>query len=430
MSSTRFKLSRRAVINKVLALLSGSAVSQIVKVVTLLLVARQLGAEAYGLYVAAITVTGVSAVIFNWGLNTWLLREGARDEDLLPKLTGTVLAVKFGFGLIWLIIIVAIFYRLNLPTFPPELVAAAAIVVWLENTLVTGLIVFKTLLRNYLVSTIEAATAMALLVGTVFFIYADRPDVIFYLQIRLAVLLASVVITWLLIWRWLHIGVWFGRIGHILRQAFPYALADMLAWLSTRADVTLMVFLLGEYYVGIYSPAVGLISTLYFIPGAILGVMVPVLSNLFATDTAQAVRSSRNTIVLLSVVGVFLTTIVLLGADFVEVVLGPSFALSKTVLRIISFVLIFKSISFAMAIILVAVGKQVRRTAILAGFVVLNVALNVAIMPIWGVIGAAVVYVITEAALTAGYTWQAWPHFKAIRAGTMSRPAPVDEVVP
>lgn len=423
-----FKLTWRSISNKVLALLFGSSTAQLLKVITLLLLARHLGAEAYGIYVALLSVTTISAIIFNLGLNTWLIREVTYDQQTLSKLTGTTLAIKVIFGLVWLMLLSSLFRWLALPTFPPSLVRLMAVVVWFDSVLITGLTVFKAFLRNYLVSVFEASVAFSLLIGTVLFIYSNSVDLEFYIQIRLCIFLISSSVAWLLIWRWWGLHVKLSQIGQILRQVFPFASSEMLAWLSTRADVTLIAFILGSYYVGLYSPSVSLISALYFIPGAIFWVMVPILTNLFTTNSPQFTHVSKTMTVLLGVLGLGLTVAVMVGSNLFVDLLGPTYTASKTILGVISFVLTFKGISFAMAIILVSVGKQASRTTVQTVSVLVNIILNLMVLQIWGITGAAVVYVITEAILMAGYIWYAWPYLVSANA-MIARSQVEDEVI-
>jgi O-antigen/teichoic acid export membrane protein len=132
-------------------------------------------------------------------------------------------------------------------------------------------------------------------------------------------------------------------------------------------------------------------------------VMVPSLSHLFESDLLQAWKSSKRFTLLLSVVGGLSSILLFVCADWVVALLGESFAGSGMILRILSVILLLKSLSFAMAGILVAGGRQSQRVIIQAIAVVLGTLLNLIVVFRFGINGVAVVFVITELILFLGY---------------------------
>jgi len=170
-----------------------------------------------------------------------------------------------------------------------------------------------------------------------------------------------------------------------------------------RLDVIIVAFALGNYSVGLYSPAVSIVNALFFIPLSVYMVMVPSLSHLFESDLLQAWKSSKRFTLLLSVVGGLSSILLFVCADWVVALLGESFAGSGMILRILSVILLLKSLSFAMAGILVAGGRQSQRVIIQAIAVVLGTLLNLIVVFRFGINGVAVVFVITELILFLGY---------------------------
>jgi len=83
--SSILRLNRRNVVNNIAALLSGSAIAQGMTMLAIMLTARQLGAVKYGEYVSAYTLASATAIVFNLGLDIWLLREGGRRRELFKK---------------------------------------------------------------------------------------------------------------------------------------------------------------------------------------------------------------------------------------------------------------------------------------------------------------------------------------------------------
>jgi O-antigen/teichoic acid export membrane protein len=399
------KLAVRKVIGNVIALFSGTAAAQAMTALAMFLTARRLGAAAYGQYAACFALAGLSAVIFNLGLDTWLLREGGQGRISLGRLVGSSLTLKMLAGGPWLAVIVILAPKLNPSSFVPKLVLISAAAMWLDGVFLTGLSAFKASLRNQVTSVLTTASRSGLLAATAMLIAAGHRDVTTYALARLMVMGLSAVIALVLL-----CGTEKLRVDPVVmkragRETLPYALSDALTAVYMQADVTIIATKVGEQAAGLYSPASSLVNALFLVPGAVYGVMVPVLSRLIGNNNARVQQAIRYTIIALVALGAALWIgLALLARPIIRLTLGGGFAQSGDVLEILSAILFFKSCSFAMATILVAVGWQSRRAIAQAVAAVANVVLNLLIVQRWGITGVAWVYVFTEVTLLIGYT--------------------------
>jgi O-antigen/teichoic acid export membrane protein len=260
-------------------------------------------------------------------------------------------------------------------------------------------------LRNTFTSLLEAGSDAAWLLVTAALIFSGSQDINTFVYGRGLVLLASVMLALAILFK--LIGLRAGRemVGKALKEAFPFASSEFLAWASMRGDVIIIGFILGGYAAGIYSPAVGVVNGLFLVPAAVYMVMVPVLSNLYAHHPNQARTSARRMVLLLALTGAILSAGFFIGAPVLISFLSESFQESLGIMRILSVILLLKSGSFAMAAILVATGQQSGRTKVQAITVFLNISLNLLVVSRYGISGVAVVYVVTETVLLAGYAW-------------------------
>lgn len=409
MTSMELKFNRRTLIENIAALFSGSAVAQGMTALALLLTARQLGAAVYGQYAASLALTSFSAILFSLGMDIWLLREGGRRLERLGGLLGSVLAIKVGLGLVWFTLMALIAPLLNplvhTNSFPAELVRLSALVVWLDSTFASILTSYKASLRNKFTSILDAGSDTLWLLATLLLIFAGLKTASAYFLARILVLAGSLGVAFGLARRSLQIRPNMDTIRQIKQEAFPYAASEFLAWTSMRLDVLIVALLLGEVAVGLYSPAVGLANALFIIPAAVYAVILPVLSNLFASHVDQAWLTAKRSLWLLLVLGAGLSVTLYLLAGPLVSLLGTSFGGSREILQILSVILFIHSISFGMAAILVAVNEQAKRTVVQAIAVVTNGALNLLVVSWLGIRGVAYVYVITELVLLGGYSW-------------------------
>jgi O-antigen/teichoic acid export membrane protein len=397
-------LTKKSVIANILALFSGTTVAQFATALTLFLTARALGAESFGQYAACFALAKVTSVIFNLGMDTWLLREGRRGIDPLGRLVGSNLVSKFFLGLLWLAVIFILGRFLNQQTYPPGLLWLMAIAVWLEAVLNTAVFSFNAALRNHVSAVLTILSSLALLAVTFYFLIEHRDSNYTYANARLVIDLIFALICILWMARTLKLSTALTTIRRILREIAPYAVSDAFVVIYTQADVTILAMLLGPQATGIYAPASSIVRSLFVIPQAVHLVMVPVLSQMLAEKSQRLQKAFRQMSLVLAGVGAALWLgTALLGPYLVWFVLGKDFSASAPVLTILSAILFLKACSYAMAAMIVAAGYQGYRVIVQGIAAGLNVALNLLFALRFGVDGVAWIYVISEAVLLAGY---------------------------
>lgn len=391
------------VLGNVLSLSFGAGVSQTMMAVSAFLTARQLGAERFGEYAACFSTAGLAAILFNLGLNTWLLRNGARDSEQLDSLLGIAVAIKALVGIPWIGTIAIILPLLNPETFQPQLVFLSAMAIWLESIFTIGQSVFQVLLRNQVTALLLIGSRGGILLLTVLLALADLRETVTYAWVRLAVAAITVLVTALL----LPVKPRVRSISLLLRagrESLPFALSDLLTSVYVQADTTIAAIVLNKESVGLYAPASRLISGLFVIPNAGYSVMIPVLVRLIEAKKQSLNRMFALIIASSAVVGMVLWLGVWRASgNLPAFLLGSSFEKSGILLSILSPILFLKSCSFGAAAILVAVGWQNRRVYVQAFSAIVNVTLNLAIIHHLGIVGIARVYVLSESLLALGY---------------------------
>lgn len=396
-------LSRQLIVKNITTLLSNSAISQGITALALLLTARQLGASVFGQYAGAMALAGILSVGFSLGLDIWLLREGGRVPIQLAETVGSVTLIKFCGGIIWLGMITLLSYTLLKSLFPPQLMVLSAVAVWLDSILMTSLTAFKASLQNTYTLIIESISDFVWLLGTLTLIVININQAEPFVLMRIIILLISVLVSIIWVKGILGLRLSIDTIKRSLRSSPPYAISEFLALASMRIDVIIVTVALGTYYVGLYSPAVSIVNAFFLIPASIYMVMLPVISNQFTSDMNQAWRTASRFNLTLLLVGIASAIALFFGSWFLTPILGESYEQSSEILRILSFILVFKSLSYGMVAILLAIGHQGQRTIIQAVAVSINIALNLLVINTFGINGVAVVYLITESILLLGY---------------------------
>jgi len=400
-----YKLDRSKIISSIATLFSGSIIAQGMTTFALLFTARQLKVDGYGQYAACITLTSMLSIFFSLGLDVWLLREGGRNPSQIAKIAGSALSIKAIIGLAWILVLWFLVPLFNQQTFPVSLLHLSIILLWSDSLLGTCLTTFKAVLHNKTPAVLEAVADTVWFGLTLVLINFGLQQPEPFLRIRVLVSLLTLCIAIIALLRRFGLQVNLSIIHRAVSEIFPFTTSEFLSMVNARVDVVIVSIYLGNIATGLYSPAVGLVNIAFLVPLAVHLVMVPVLSNLYKNHPQQASKTALRSIALSLLIGIGLTFVFFVGSPLVIWVLGASFTGSVPILRILSWVLLFKSGSYAMAAILVATDQQIRRTNIQIISAVLNIVLNILVVYRFGILGVACVYVFTEIILFGGYSF-------------------------
>ncbi len=396
------RINRRSLAYNFLNLLVGSLASQGISTLILLLTARQLGAEEYGQYTGSLVFTGSTAVLFNLGLDIWLLRNGVVSASL-STLVGSILFIKGILGCFWFLLI-----QMLLPLYPGSfsngLIRISAGFVWFNGLLTTVLTVYKLSLKNKLTLFLQSLYVLTWLSFTTMLIIHNEKSSLIYIQARILAI-STALITGYIILKSAGLlappKVHFIKI--ILKGAFPFAVSEALGWILMRADTLIIALMLGKREVGIFSTAENVVNALFFIPAAAYDIFVPTLSYLMENDLARARPIVKYSFYLFPSIGILLTLLIWGSASPLVSLLGESFQEVWVLLLILSPIPFLHSLAFGAAAYLVAGERQKQRTVIQVLAAVFNVGMNVVVARSFGINGVGVVYVLTELILSLGY---------------------------
>ena len=396
-------------------LLGGTVLARVLSAIGLILLARQVGAEAFGVYAASMTLAKITSVAFSLGLDSWLLRAGARPDERfgLPALAGASLLIKLGAGIVWFALLVLLAPAVNAAAFPRAVIALCALIVLFEEVAAGAWSAFQAALRTRVAALLMVLFQALVLAGTLAVLARGGAGVVPYLAVRAgaAAFGSGLALVWLA--RGVGLAHARGAARFALRDTLPFAVSMGLAVIYASADVTLVAHFLGPQAAGYYAPASTLVATLYLIPSAMYYVMLPVLSRAHAEDGALARRMARRMVGWSAALGVVLAApLALLAGPLVRLLYGPEFAPAAEALAILALVLGLQCLVFSLGAILAAVGRQGQRVGVQAVAAALNLGLNLLIIERWGIAGVAWVYVVSTLFLTAGYgilVWR-WEH--------------------
>lgn len=410
---------KKLVIANVLWLLFASAINQGFTAVSLLITARSLGPFFFGQFSACLALTRLVSIFFNLGIDTWMLRAGQASEASIGITVADVLGIKSTLGLIWFICLSLLSQFLDPNTYPLLLLLTSAATIWVEAVVSTLSQGFNILLKNDLTLRLTIISSSILLVGTLAVSALPRSTPLYFLFVRLITGWITAGIGLLRLARISSLHPDYTHISTILIQSLPFALSDALLIIYTQADIALVAILLGSQSAGFYSTASGILRAAFVIPSAVFLVMTPLISqSAKQRDLSRFSSISVQTFLSLLGIGFTLWLLVRIGGPlFITLILRERFAPAGAVLTVLSIILLLKSCSYASAAVIIATEKQMWRVVVQGIAAFANLCLNIIIIPVYGIIGAAWVYVASEGLLLLGYSFVAMKGYLSLLRG-------------
>jgi O-antigen/teichoic acid export membrane protein len=369
-----------------------------------LLLARLLGVAGYGAYSYAIAWIGLLAVPALFGLERLLIREiavyrvqAAWDlmRGLLLWADRTVLKVSLGLGLaasglIW-ILADRLGYQMATVLWLGFLMLPFVTLVRLRQASLHGLNqVVLSLFPEYLIRPL----LLTVLLGSAYFFLRDDLKPQWALGLHTTTVVVSLLIGTYLLHKMLpelardvspnyQIGAW-------TRSALPMVLISGMNEINNRIDTIMLGVMKEAEAVGIYNVANRGAQFILLIQTAVDLALAPTIAGLHAAGKMarlqNVITKSTQVVLLLSLsVGIGL---VAFGERFL-LLFGSMFVQGHTALAILAAGCVVSNAAGLAAVMLVMTGHERDAALSIGTSVVLNVILNMALIPLWSVEGAA-----------------------------------------
>ena len=400
------QIGTRAVSNSIV-ILAARTVSRVISLVVVIVLANALGASGYGQYTTLVVYSGLVSVVGDLGFQSLYTREAARHRDLLGSYLGTLLLLRVGLAAASAVVFAI---ALGLVAHLPELILpgcalliATAYASLLRNTFYSVgraefdavAIVVETLIQGGLI--VAGARAHA---GVAYYVLAYTASYTF------TIVYSLVVINVFRLGR-VRLALDVGLIRAWLPLALPFALTFFLTNVYFSAGKIILQLFRPFTEVGWYNLAYKPYEALQFVPLAIQTVVYPVLGVLFLSEAARLKVAYERFYKVLVLLGWPLTVGTFVLVHPINAIFNRSgqFAQSEPALRILAFGIVFLFANSAFYAMLNAINRQLWNAIATAIAAVLAVALNLALIPPFGYIGASVVTVVVEAALCVSGWW-------------------------
>lgn len=386
---------------------AGKAAVLLIGAASVVVLTRYLGAAGYGKLSLAFAYTQAFGVLADVGLVTVAVRELSRSPERTEELVGDVLAIRLALALVVIALAGAI--SLALPYTPDVrwaiLLAGAPLLLGLAN----GALVapFQARLRMGGPAAAETAGRAASFAGAVVVAVLDLG---FYAVILAAAAgaLVTLAITWTLTRRVARVRPSFSpaRWRPLLAASLPVGIALALNEVYFRVDMLIVSLYRPYEEVGLYGLAFRVLELAATFPGVFLLSVFPVLAAWVAAGDPRVPRAVQAASDAFVAVGAPLALGgLVLAPDVVELVGGSGFAGAADPLRLLLFAAALSFVNGLLGYALIAGDRQRQTLWLNVVALVLNVALNLALVPRYGIDAAAATAVGSELAILAGSWW-------------------------
>ena len=360
--------------------------------ITSVIVARVLGPEGRGLYAVAATIVAIGVQFSNLGLHASNTYYVARDRELLPALVGNTIVVSFGFGGLGCAFTWIIF------SLWPNLAPLNGLLLILSLTWIPFGLAYM-LLQNLLLgiqevrsyNKIELTTKILGVgfIGLVIFLRNVRVEEVFSAGL-IALVISFLWALWRLLMKIPNLPIpSFALFKENIQYGIKAYLAAFFAFLILRVDLLMVKYILSAEEAGYYSIAVSMADMVYMLPLVIGTILFPKLSAM-ASNQEKWAFTRKVAVSVGPVMAVVVSIAAFISKEVVQFLFGtafmpavPAFIWLMPGVFILSMTSIFSSYIASQYIPLILV--------ILYFLIALiNMVLNWFLLPILGIIGAAI----------------------------------------
>lgn len=380
----------------ILRLSVGDFVAKTLNFLAFVYLARTLGVEGYGVLEFAISLLTYFLLFADGGLELWATREAASGADM-RKLAARIVPLRLVLASGSFCVLLVLLFLL------PDYPGLRTIMILFGLTLFVQAVNLKwVFMGQERMTRVATGLVIAQIVfASAIFLVVHSPRAIIWVPVlRLASDLAMAgYFAWLFVRAYGNLRLKFTlrNSGTALRPSLTLGTSHGLAALNYNFDTIVIGLLLGPVMAGLYNAAYKPVTVVLAMPTTYFIGLFPALSRAYA-ESHEAFREIATRSFGLAALGAvpFGIGAFFLAAPVIGFLFGPAYANAATVLQILSWSAVLVILRGTFRQSLNAAGKSGLDLRCAAAAVLLNVILNLLLIPRYGIIGAAVATLISE----------------------------------
>ena len=363
-----------------------------------------LGEESYGTYFEILSLVFLFNIINDIGINTHNTKEISQDSDLVYNKFKNVIGLKLLLGLAFLIVLSVVFHFLNLNPTKNYLLLLVAIVfifnsffVFLRSNL-SGLGMYKT---DSLISVVDRVALIIIMVYILYFMDTTSFQIEYFLYAQIASFIIGIIIARLALVKVLpdfKINISFNFSKKLLVKSYPYAIAVTLMTIFSRMDGVMLGLLLTDNgkEAGIYAAGYRLLDAGNMFAYLFASLLLPMYSKLLINKKKLQELSELAYKLIWVYVTILCVVFLFYNTEIAKLLIIEGDKYYGSILAILMFSLIGIAISYIYGTMIVAKGQMKQLNFIFLICIVINLILNLILIPKYSAYGAAIATLITQ----------------------------------
>ncbi|MEL7669187.1 flippase [Methanobacterium sp.] len=361
--------------------------------------ARYLGTNGFGNLSIALALTGIFGIFTDLGIGLLSIRNIARDLSLKDKYITNILLIKFFLSILTFGLIMVTVTIFNYPGDIKLLIYLIAI-----STIINAFSSpFNATFQAYEKMEIPAISSIisnVIVFSGVFVAIYFNKDIFFFALLYIISSLACLLFNFMVyVWNFsfplanIDLKLW----KYIINDAWPFALMGISASIYLWIDSLLLSIMVSSEAVGIYNSAYRILMILYVIPAIFIAALFPVMSKHFKTAKDLLKIEYEKAFKYLAITSIFIfINGILFAENIIKLIFGNEYLSSILILQILMLSVPIIFLNSLSGNILAATNKQRFLSIVAILNALLNVTLNLFLIPKYSYIGASVVTVLTE----------------------------------
>ena len=364
-------------------------------IITNFALSNYLGPERFGILNYPMAIITFFLAIASLGLDGFVTRELLNHPEKKDTILGTSFWMRLIAGIATIPLVYLVYYIINsykhLDT-PLNYVIIVAFASVIQSVNIIDSFFQSRVQGKYIMYVQVAGNVASALIKLVLIIL--KASLIWFVY-SLLIDAALIAIGYILIYRQTnnHLSGWRydGKIaGYLFKHSWPLAFSAVLVSIYMKIDQAMIASYLDSKQLGIYTTVANLSESWYFIPVAIVTSVFPAIVNARKTDMARYRLRLQNMYDLMVIISLSIAIVMSFGSSIIyHLVYKPSFWPGSTVLAVHVWAGIFVFLGSASGQYLIAEGYtklSMLRTGVGA---IVNIVLNIFLLPKYGILGAA-----------------------------------------
>ncbi|MFA5880334.1 MAG: flippase [Candidatus Margulisiibacteriota bacterium] len=396
-------------------LVIGEVISKGLEFFVTIYIARVLGAAAFGLYSFALAFLAYLLIVTDFGLSLFGVKEISQNRHLAPKITLNIILLRLFLSL------VAYGCAFIIVLFVPSSIQLK-LIFWLVFLLVFPRAIdpswiFQGLEKMQYIALLKIAGAILSLSLTVLLVKSSadliKLPIINFLSLLIVALVLIIFISKVIFELRLHhlsISIW----KNYVSQALPLGVAAVLIQVYCNLDSIMLGFMRDVEAVGVYNAAYKLFFGVVFLLAFWQQVVFPESSRRIMADREKAKNFLLDYSRISFLFGFPICYLVaFLAPTLINIFFGVAYSGANLALTILvwNFLPLILSGLYG-TLILVPLGKTKEILFAAGGGALINIILNLLLIPGFGVSGAAVATLLTEVSVTVIMLLRTFKYFK------------------